>query len=169
MSHAGKVPGFQIRPARTAECAALSQIAREAKARWGYPEAWLSSWAGELTFTPTHCADGTVLVAEAADGLLGVGAITPMPPGRDAPCWSLEHLWVRPEAMGLGVGRALYAALLATVRATGGGRVEVLADPHAAGFYERLGATRAGAVPAPMPGAPERVLPRFEHDVPAAP
>jgi GNAT superfamily N-acetyltransferase len=164
------VPSFHIRPARAAECAALSQIALDAKARWGYPEAWLATWAAaELTLTPMHCATGTVLVAESASDLLGVGAITLMPSGRDAPCWSLEHLWVRPEAAGRGVGRALYSALLAAVRTGGGGRMEVLADPHAAGFYERLGATRAGAVPAPMPGAPDRVLPRFEHHVPAAP
>ena len=163
------VASFQIRSARAAECAALSQIARDAKARWGYPQAWLSTWAAELTLTPLHCATGIVLVAESAGGLLGVGAITPMPSGQDGRCWSLEHLWVRPEAAGRGVGRALYSALLAAVRAAGGGRVEVLADPHAVGFYERLGATRAGAVPAPMPSAPDRELPRFEHHVPAAP
>jgi hypothetical protein len=42
------------------------------------------------------------------------------------------------------------------------GVVELLADPFATGFYERLGARRAGEVPAPMPGARDRTLPRYE-------
>jgi hypothetical protein len=40
--------------------------------------------------------------------------------------------------------------------------VELLADPYAQGFYERLGAKRAGEVPAPMPGAKDRTLPKYE-------
>lgn len=41
-------------------------------------------------------------------------------------------------------------------------RVTVLFDPFAEAFYQRLGARRVGAVPAPMPQAPERVLPQLE-------
>lgn len=38
----------------------------------------------------------------------------------------------------------------------------MLSDPFAEAFYLRLGARRVGSVPAPMPGAPERLLPELE-------
>jgi hypothetical protein len=40
--------------------------------------------------------------------------------------------------------------------------VEIVAEPNATGFYEKLGARRVGAIPAPMPGAPDRELPLYE-------
>jgi hypothetical protein len=43
--------------------------------------------------------------------------------------------------------------------------VELLADPYASGFYEKLGARLAGNVPAPMPGARDRTLPKYEFDL----
>jgi hypothetical protein len=43
--------------------------------------------------------------------------------------------------------------------------VELLSDPYATGFYEKLGALRVGDVPAPMPGARGRTLPRYEFDL----
>ena len=43
--------------------------------------------------------------------------------------------------------------------------VELLSDPFATGFYERPGARHAGDVPAPMPGARDRTLPRYEFDL----
>jgi hypothetical protein len=45
-----------------------------------------------------------------------------------------------------------------------GSMVRVESDPHAAGFYRRLGAREVGAVSAPMDGDPARVLPVFELD-----
>jgi len=41
----------------------------------------------------------------------------------------------------------------------GSNGVIVVSDPHAQGFYERLGARPTGSVTAPMPGTPDRTLP----------
>ena len=54
---------------------------------------------------------------------------------------------------------------LAEARRRHPGVVELLADPYASGFYERLGARHAGDVPAPMPGARDRTLPKFVFDL----
>lgn len=42
---------------------------------------------------------------------------------------------------------------------------ESSSDPFAEPFYLKLGARRIGAVPAPMPGAPGRVLPVLEFNL----
>lgn len=106
----------------------------------------------------------TVLVAEPVaprPPVLGVCAIEDR-----GDHWRLEHLWVDPGAHGLGAGRALVREALAMVaRRRPGGVVRVESDPHAAGFYRRIGAREVGAVAAPMDGDPGRVLPVFEIEV----
>jgi len=71
-------------------------------------------------------------------------------------------VWVEPSLHGNGVGRALVMHALSEARSRQVAAVELLSDPFATGFYERLGARRIGEVPAPMPGARDRTLPKFE-------
>jgi N-acetylglutamate synthase-like GNAT family acetyltransferase len=76
--------------------------------------------------------------------------------------WNLEHVWVEPAVHGQGIGRALVEHALREAWNRRRDLVELLADPFATGFYERLGARHAGDIPAPMPGAKNRTLPRYE-------
>ena len=152
-----------IRPGTSGDAARLTSLARRAKAHWGYPGAWLAAWETQLTIEPAYVTRHTVLVAEINGSLAGMCALEDR-----GEAWSLEHLWVEPEFLGRGVGRALVERALALARAVHPGPVAAEADPNAAGFYRRLGARQVGAVPAPMPGAPDRVLPVFTFVDPAA-
>jgi GNAT superfamily N-acetyltransferase len=78
--------------------------------------------------------------------------------------WGYPVHWMREWAAqhGHGVGRALVMHALSEARRRRAAVVELLSDPFATGFYERLGARRTGDVPAPMPGARDRTLPKFE-------
>jgi GNAT superfamily N-acetyltransferase len=51
----------------------------------------------------------------------------------------LEDLFVAPEWMGRGVGRALVLDAIAAARAARMPRIDVTANGHALGFYERVG------------------------------
>jgi GNAT superfamily N-acetyltransferase len=147
---------FTIRRAVSDDASQLSRLAQRAKAHWNYPAEWLTAWQPQLTFEPAYLVEHRVLVAESAGGLLGMCALEDRDNG-----WSLEHVWVDPGSMGQGVGRVLVQQALDLARAVRPGRVVAEADPNAAGFYRRMGASEIGAVPASMPGAPERVLPVF--------
>jgi ribosomal protein S18 acetylase RimI-like enzyme len=138
----------------------LSELAFRAKAQWGYPEEWLRLWRGDLTLTPEYLAAYPGFVA--LDCGRPVGCCVAEVRGREA---SLEHLWIAPECQRRGIGRMLVGAALDIAAAAGVSRVAVIADPFAEPFYLRLGAFRTGEVPAPMPGAPDRVLPRLEFVV----
>ena len=158
----GPVP-FTIRNAVPAESTALTALALEAKASWGYPAEWLEQWRAELTISADYLRTHAVFVAESAVGTLGVCAL------EDHGTYGvLEHLWVSPRAQRLGVGRALvrHVLSLASKGAASAKRVRVVSDPHAAGFYRAMGAHEVGAEPAPMPGAQERVLPIMEFTMP---
>lgn len=141
----------------------LSQIARAAKAHWGYPRAWLAAWEPVLTITPEYLERQLVYVGARGHEMVGFYALEP----RGAR-WSLEHFWVDPPWHGRGVGRHMYGDAVDRVRAIRPGLMVIEADPYAAGFYARMGAQQKGTVPAPVEGDPGRALPVFEVEVKAA-
>jgi GNAT superfamily N-acetyltransferase len=149
-----------IRRATADDADALTDLAHRAKAHWGYPKSWMREWDPQLTIIPGYLEAHDVWLAERDGAIVGMCALE----DRGAR-WNLEHVWVEPAAHGGGIGRALVMEALAEARRRHPGVVELLADPYASGFYERLGARRAGEVPAPMPGARDRTLPKFEFDL----
>ena len=58
----------------------------------------------------------------------------------------LDDLFVDPEYMRQGVGRALVSDVVATAQAGGVERVEVTANPHALAFYESVGFVHDGVI-----------------------
>ena len=148
---------LEIRDASPGELPALSAIAWAAKAHWGYPEPWLERWRPELTYDAATLATQDVFVVE-AERVLGVAGISLE--GTDA---EIEGLWVAPQAMGRGAGRALFAECVRRARLAGATRLLIDSDPNAVGFYQRMGATRIGAVPTPIEG---RHLPRLALSLP---
>jgi GNAT superfamily N-acetyltransferase len=140
----------------------LSQIARSAKAHWGYPEAWLAAWEPILRITPEYLQRQLVYVGTLGHEMVGFYALEQRGEG-----WSLEHFWVDPSWHGRGVGRRMYGHALDRVRAIRPGVMVIEADPYAAGFYARMGARQKGTVPAPVEGDPDRTLPVFEVEVSA--
>jgi predicted N-acetyltransferase YhbS len=120
----------------------------------------MREWDPQLTIIPGYLEAHDVWVAEQDGAIVGMCALEDR-----GTRWNLEHVWVEPSAHGGGIGRALVTCALDEARRRRAGIVELLADPYASGFYERLGARHAGDVPAPMPGARDRTLPRFEFDL----
>ena len=142
-----------IRRAVAGDAAGLTALARRAKADYGYPPEWLKLWEPELTITAAYIAANRVFVATIDGAPVGMCAAEDR-----SLSWTLEHVWVEPVHQGMRVGAALVKHALAEIRLVRPGMVQVASDPHATGFYEALGATKAGTAPAPMPGAPGRTL-----------
>ncbi|ARP69777.1 GNAT family N-acetyltransferase [Streptomyces pluripotens] len=92
---------------------------------------------------------GRLLYGEAATGKTG----------GDPAVGSLGRLAVCPEARGLGVGAALVRAIEGAARARGLTAVDLHAQTHALGFYERLGYTAYGPE-FPDAGIPHRAMRR---------
>jgi ribosomal protein S18 acetylase RimI-like enzyme len=145
-----------IRPADPEDAPALCRIARRAKAHWGYGPELLERWRGELSVTAESLRAAPTYVAEAAGAIAGFYQLSldAMPP-------ALEHLWVDPDRMGQGAGRALLRHAQDLLAARGSDELAIDADPHAEGFYLAMGAHRVAAVPAPVPGDAARVRPQL--------
>ena len=119
------------------EADAFSEIALAAKRHLGYPEHWIAHWCSLLTVTPDFVATHPTYAARDGQRILGFTALA-----QCADLLYLEHLWVLPSAQGRGVGRALFRRAQQQAEDLGFARLEIESDPHAAGFYERMGAER---------------------------
>ena len=151
-----------LRSGTAADAPAASELARRAKASWGYPAEWLERWRSVLTIPAEALTPDRSLVAVHNSGLAGVCVLDSH--GEHA---SLEHLWIDPAYQRRGIGAALVRRALGLVARAGRHRLIIESDPSAERFYQRLGGTRIGETPAPMPGASGRVLPVLELDVAA--
>jgi GNAT superfamily N-acetyltransferase len=58
--------------------------------------------------------------------------------------WTLDHLWVQPDSIGLGLGRRLLQHAIGQAKRSGARSIEIESDPNAEGFYRHLGARRVG-------------------------
>ncbi len=144
---------IEIRRATMSDSERATELARAAKAHWGYPPDWLAAWDSDLVMTSASIERYPTFVASLEGEVVGVCQVQEAD-GRAM----LENVWVDPRCHRRGVGRALVEHARVFARAI----MAIVADPNAEGFYMRLGAKRIGVVPAPMPGAPDRVLPLLE-------
>ncbi len=112
-----------------------------------------SSWSNEgdrpllelhpefLEFSGESVAEGRTRVAVVAGQVAGFSTIVAA-----GSWWELEDLFVDPDVMARGVGRALVGDLVERARAAGIARIEVDGNEHALGFYERVGFVASGPV-----------------------
>lgn len=147
-----------IRRAAVDEASVLTTIALEAKRYWGYPERWIKHWESDLTVSPEFIRDNHVYVAEADGEVRGFYALCVSGKKEVA---ELEHMWVTPAYIGTGIGKELFLDAMERAAALDVRDVEISADPNAAGFYTRMGATQIGEVDSPIDGE-ERKLPRLK-------
>lgn len=142
-----------IRPATPTDLAAMADVTMRSKAHWGYSTAFLDACRDELTPTEADLGPG---LAVWDDGRIGGVALVRVP-GEAAELFSL---FIAPEAMGRGVGSALFDWACDHARQRGARSIGLDADPFAEGFYLRKGMQRVGEVPSET--WPDRMLPRME-------
>ena len=91
-----------VRPAWSDEGPALSALAMEAKAHWGYDDEFLEQCRSELTITYGKIGRQRVRVAEVAGEIAGFSALK-----IDEGSASLEYLFIHPRYIGMGLGHRL--------------------------------------------------------------
>ena len=138
----GKLTPVDIRAARPPDAQRLTTIAHAAKRHWRYPDELISLWQADLTVSPQFIVDCSVFCAVQDSEIVGFYALS-----RQGEAFELEHLWVDPQHMETGVGAQLFQHAVRTVRSMGGTVLNIASDPHAEGFYLRMGAIRVGEVP----------------------
>lgn len=146
---------LSIRAAQPHEAEALTRLTLASKRFWGYSEEQMQSWEPQLTITEDYIRKNDVLVAHSRGALCGYAALLREPESELVPIggrtirggFYLDNLFVLPEYIQQGVGRALTEEILRLCRARGIARICIVSDPNARAFYERMGAVLLGETP----------------------
>jgi GNAT superfamily N-acetyltransferase len=139
------VNALTIREATSGDVAPLRQVFRRSSLSNDYDRPKLLAHPEVLELSDADVTDGRTRVAEVGGRVigfatwLGTGDVT-----------EIEDLFVDPDWMRRGVGRALVQDLIALARRRGVRRVEVTGNPHARAFYERVGFTYDHQVDTPL-------------------
>ncbi len=147
----------RMRRASPEEAGQLTELALRSKASWGYDPVFMEACRDDLTVTREDIADNPTYVVDGAGAVAGFYLLRPH--GRAA---RLEFLYVAPEAMGKGYGRALFSHAVTQARDAGAVQMTWDADPHAVPFYRKMGARQEGWVPSSA--VPGRLLPAMRCD-----
>lgn len=154
-----------IRPAEPHEHQQLSELALRSKAYWGYSPAFMTACRVELSVSTADIVhpDRSCWLAEIGGELVGYYALERL----SSTEYELEALFVEPDFIGRGVGRQLIDHAKAIAQARGAKSILIQGDPHAARFYEAVGAIRIGE--RESGSIPGRFLPEFRLTLPSEP
>ncbi len=138
MSALGPLPA--ISPASFSQLAEINSVIARSKAYWPWPEQYLSAALPLLEVSGEYLNLNPSFVATDADGaVLGFGSLA----SADQRTY-VDHLWVRPDRIGQGIGQRLCEWLLNCARERGLEELWVLPDPPAEGFYCKQGFADTG-------------------------
>lgn len=124
----------RIRAALPEEGEALREIAVASKGHWGYDQGFLMRFGAILSLSPDWIRQHDVWVLEEDDEVAGFYGLI-----HHGEVSELDDLWLLPRHIGKGLGRRLFEHAVARAREHGALRLEWEAEPHATGFYERMG------------------------------
>ena len=147
---------ISIRRVLPEEAMVMSKIALSAKAHWGYPERWMEIWTPLLTYSAEYFDENECWAAVLENSPVGFYTLHE----KNGNAW-IEDLWVQPEYIGQGIGRQLFLDASSRARQRGNKTLQLEADPHAVGFYEKMGMYKIGERHSDVDGQP-RVLPVME-------
>ena len=131
---AESVATFEVRTADESDKATLQGLFRRSSLSNEGDRAILLAHPDALVFADMAVNEGRTRVATV--GADTVGFVTLVMAEAAA---EIDDLFVEPDWMGQGVGRLLVADAVATARAKGYRRLEVIANPHALAFYTKVG------------------------------
>ena len=143
-----------IRPPTIDELSGLSDLCFRSKAIWGYDEEFMEACRGELSLEPRDLELTSIAVAEHGGKPIGVAQLKVVDDEAD-----LLKLFVDPNALRSGTGKALLAWATDVARKLGATRLTIESDPDAAPFYRRMGAYDVGQ--GPSGSVPGRMLPKL--------
>jgi GNAT superfamily N-acetyltransferase len=145
---------FDIRSAGADDLGILTDVYRRSSLSNEGDRQALVANPDALEFSDVAVAEGRTRVATTTEGHV-VGFVTTIVASGAI---ELEDMFVDPDWMRQGAGRALVLDVVALARARGAGRVDVTANPHASDFYLAAGFVVDGQVDTRFGPAPRMHL-----------
>jgi GNAT superfamily N-acetyltransferase len=143
-----------IRPARVSERETLESLQRRSSVHEPMYRAQLEAHPDAIELPEDHLAAGLVRVAEQDGAIVGFAVLLE----RSGDACELDGLFVEPDSMRGGVGRALVEDAKRIARERGATRIDVVANPQALVFYGAVGFEVTGEAQTRFGSAPRMSL-----------
>lgn len=149
---------IMISRAKDKESETLTTISFAAKRYWNYPEEYFDVWKDELTITPDYINHNEVYVAKFNEKIVGfISMVEVKNDFKVGGLWLrkgfwLDHIFVHPTFIGKRVGSKLVLFAKELCGKKNIRYLDILSDPNARGFYDRIGAQFIREVPSNIEG-----------------
>jgi len=143
VSNSKSYTSIAIRKAKPEETGLLSDLAFRAKSHWGYDNDFMEKCRKELTLCPEDLNEKPTFVLEFKSAIRGFYTLCSISKTKV----DLDMLFVDPEFIRQGYGKALILHAKETAQMMGFLRMTVQSDPNAVGFYKRTGGKIIGTLP----------------------
>ena len=135
-----------IRRGEPGDALFLTSISFGAKRHWNYTDAYLEAWQDQLTITEDYINNNVIFLAQKQTTIIGYCAIVEVREEEleetyftKSGFW-LDHIYIRPAYIKNGIGMQLIEAVNAYCQGNNIEKLYIESDPHANGFFEKLGA-----------------------------
>ncbi|GAB6151902.1 GNAT family N-acetyltransferase [Desulfosporosinus burensis] len=149
---------IMIRPADAVDRDILTSISFAAKRYWKYPEEYIDVWKDELTITLDYINKNEVHLAMVEGKVVGFISIVEVKDDFQTGellirkgFW-LDHIFINPDFIGKRVGSKLISFAKESCRRKNITSLQILSDPYAKGFYDKVGAQFIEEVPSNIRG-----------------
>ncbi|MBB5866980.1 putative N-acetyltransferase YhbS [Allocatelliglobosispora scoriae] len=136
-----------LRSPRPDEADELTELILRSKAHWGYDQDFIDLIRADMAVDLDSPRLRLATVAEVDGRPAAMMLLLDGPPSL-----LLDSLFVEPWAIGTGLGTMLFRLAVDHARMIGCTEIRLASDPHAEGFYLRLGAVRVGENISPTTG-----------------
>lgn len=145
---------MKLRKALPEEIDSLNQFIRRSKAVWGYSEEFLDEYIRRWGITSESLTKKSIKILEEDNGIMqGIFCLSAGKRKKIA----LDFFFVNPKYLKTGIGRKMWGLLDEYARAKKWKGFEIISDPNAEKFFQRMGAVTTHTVES-LPGVVFPVL-----------
>lgn len=130
---------MKLRNASPDEVERLNQFIRDSKSIWGYSKSFLDKYIDHWGLTPEIIEQRPIKILEADGEVNGIFRV-----GKHKKKIELDLFFVNNKLIRMGIGRKMWILTDEYVRAHKWKGFEIITDPHAEKFFERMGAKTIG-------------------------
>jgi len=132
---------FEIKKARADDLITLNQVLRLSKAYWGYDKSALDRFMEKLGFTIEGIENSQTYLVYAHKKMIGFYGFATDKDGQT----ELNNFFLHPDFIGKNLGRKLWDLCCATAKNMDIHEFLIWSDPHAEGFYLKMGCKKIGS------------------------
>ena len=136
----------------------LTETAMISKKTWGYSDDLMTLWKPDLEVSCEYILKNKVVKVFDRDKFVGFFGLKLIENNQV----ELDNLWFRPGCINKGYGRLVFQHIVNYLKLNGHKKFELVAEPNAKGFYDKMGGKVTGQFQSKVSG---RFLDIYEYEL----